>query len=118
MPSTAEKRKQPRTPHRAVFIMPYGQGEDSTFQEAILMDCSPAGVAIGLNRPLTPGDSFLLKLKRDRIVLVAYTVKHCRSVVAGGYHIGAEFAGVVQGTAESPVGPDVIYEALISTGEG
>jgi PilZ domain len=116
MESKAERRKEPRTPHRAVVIMPYGEGEKLAFEKAMLVDCSPGGVGIELNRPLRTGEPFLLKVKRERVMLVVYNVRYCRSLATGQHEIGAEFAGVIVSPGEPPVGRDVVYEALLQTG--
>jgi hypothetical protein len=109
-----DKRKESRTVHRAVVIMPYGIGEDLAFEEALLIDCSPNGVCIRLHRQLEPGSPFLLKLKHRRIMLIVYNVKHCR-LIDGEYLIGAEFAGHVHGPNEQPAQPTEILEALLTS---
>jgi hypothetical protein len=73
-------------------------------------------VGIQLRRSLRVGDPFLLKLKRDRVMLALYTVRHCRAWGPDQYVVGAEFGGVILGPGEPPVGSDVVYAALLSAG--
>src|SRR5258706_6632523 len=85
-----ERRVEPRTPHRAVVIMAYGEGERLEFERAELMDCSPHGIGILFHRSMPPGAQFLLKLKLDRVTLLSYVVRNCRSE-GKSFRIGAQF---------------------------
>src|SRR4030088_2821713 len=113
MSNHEEKRLEPRTAHRTIVIMPYGEGEDLAFEKGVLVDCSPNGVCIRFHRALPLRDSFLLKLKHHRILLLAYMVKHCR-LIHGEYIIGAQLAGHVHGPNEQPAESPEIFAALLA----
>jgi hypothetical protein len=114
MSSEEEKRAEPRTAHRTVVIMPYGAGEDLAFERAVLVDCSPNGLCIRFHRPLPLHDSFLVKLKHHRIMVLRYRVKHCRAI-HGEYIIGARLADHVHGPNEKPAEPLEVFEALLAS---
>src|ERR1700677_1330250 len=78
--SPENRRRDVRIPHKAVLVMPYGEGVTSGFEEAMLADCSRNGVGLILQRPLRPGIHLFLKLKLTTVALVVYSVKHCRPI--------------------------------------
>ena len=109
-----DRRREVRTPHKAVLVMPYGEGVSSGFEEANLADCSRRGVGLILARPLRPGLHLFLKLKLTTIALVVYSIKHCRPIDEG-FRIGADFCGVIGSDADRASSADVILAALLST---
>jgi hypothetical protein len=109
-----DRRAEVRTPHKAVLVMPYGEGLSSGFEDANLADCSLHGVGLVLQRPLRPGIHLFLKLKLSTVALVVYSVKHCRSF-EGGYRIGADFCGVIGSTADRASSAEVVLAALLAT---
>ncbi len=113
-PSPENRRREVRIPHKAVLVMPYGEGVSSGFEEATLTDCSRNGVGLILERPLRPGIHLFLKLKLTTIALVVYSVKHCRPLDEG-FRIGADFCGVIGSEADRASTADVILAALLAT---
>ena len=112
-PSPEDRRCEIRTPHKAVLVMPYGEGLSSGFEEAELADCSRHGVGLILQRPLRPGIHLFLKLKLKTVALVVYSVKHCRTT-EGGFRIGADFCGVIGSDADRASSADAILAALLA----
>jgi hypothetical protein len=66
---------------------------------------------------LLPGNSFLLKLKFDRTAVISYTVKHCTKLAPDGYRISAELDGAVDAPWARQISADMIYAALLRTGD-
>lgn len=111
---TTERREEPRTPHRALVIMAYGPGEKLVFEHAELVDCSPHGIAISFHRALPINGQFLVKLKLNRVYLVAYVVRNCRPE-GKTFRIGAQFVRQFgNGSAQDPE-PDTIHQALLAS---
>jgi hypothetical protein len=108
-----DRRSEARTPHKAVLVMPYGEGLSSGFEDATLADCSRHGVGLILIRPLRPGIHLFLKLKLTTVALVVYSVKHCRPF-DGGFRIGADFCGVIGSDADRASSADAILAALLA----
>src|SRR3982750_2794194 len=91
-----DRRREARTPHRAVHIMAFGMGEELEFEPAELMDCSLHGVAILLNREIEEGHHFFVKLKLNgKVTLVNYLVRNCQQICRGLFRIGGEFCEFV-----------------------
>jgi hypothetical protein len=107
-----ERRAIPRTPHAAVVIMAYGEGENLQFETATLIDCSPDGISIQFHRPLSVDQNFLLKLKLERVTLVQYVVKTC-TPAGRQFRIGAQFTGYVGAGDDLPT--DAAYQALMAS---
>jgi hypothetical protein len=91
---TEQRRKEARIPCKRVVLMACREGEGLQFEEALLTNCSLGGIRILLDRTLSPGDDFLVKLKLPRMTLVVYSVRHCHAD-RSGYRIGAEVRNVV-----------------------
>ena len=73
-----------------------------------MIDCSAHGLALHTDFTIDAGNQFLAKLKTDRMILVLYTVRHCRSLGDNHYQIGAQLAGFVG----APDNPQSLLEAL------
>lgn len=112
--SPAERRGETRVPHRAVLIMPFGEGIQARFEQAILIDCSIHGAGFALHRPLRPGVFLFLKLKLTNIALVMYKVRNCRPEDEG-YRIGAEYHGVIGNDADRESSAQAVFNALLAT---
>jgi hypothetical protein len=107
------RRREDRvTCHKTVTLLPCVADEVWQFRRALLIDCSPHGIGIVTSSPMQAGQQFLLKLKLDKLMLVIYTVKHCRASTPRRYQIGAEFHGFVQ-TGEMK-DPQTLLEALLA----
>ncbi len=87
----AERRRNERKPvGKAVRV--YSPEHKS--QAAILCDCSANGVCILSSKPLQADSQFMLKLKTDRLRMVAYTVRWWWKTGEGRFRIGAEMSGI------------------------
>src|SRR5436853_7112920 len=64
--------------YKSITLLPCVAEELWQFKRAWLVDCSPHGVGLIVSAAIQPGQQFLLKLKLDRLMLVIYTVRHCR----------------------------------------
>ena len=94
--------------------MAYGPGEKLVFERAELVDCSPHGIAVTFHRALPVNGQFLLKLKLDRVYLLAYAVRNCRSD-GKFFRIGAQFVRTVGDDAQRGPEPDTIHQALLAS---
>src|SRR5689334_4060865 len=109
-----ERRAEQRIPHRAIVVMPFGEGVSSRFENATLLDCTAHGVALIVSQQLKPRSRFFLKLKLTAVALVIYEVRHCQEVPEG-YRIGAEFRGVIGNAVDRESAPETILAALLRT---
>jgi hypothetical protein len=107
-----ENRRHARTPETGSVIMAYGEGQNLGFEHVRVVDCSPRGVGMVLNRPLRTGASFLLKLKLKPIVFAVYDVRHCRPT-EGGYTIGAEFHSFIGSPKAAEPDGDTICKSIL-----
>lgn len=55
-----------------------------------MFDCSRRGIGILLDSPMEPREQFVAKLRLERMMMVVYTVRHCRQLGPNRYQIGAE----------------------------
>lgn len=112
----AQRRKEPRVPcSKAVALLPCAAEELWQFKQGWVVDCSPHGIGLHVAAPMQAGEQFLVKLKLEQLMLVLYTVKHCRPAPTGRYHVGAEFSGFVRtGEAQDA---DALFRALMATAE-
>jgi hypothetical protein len=110
----ADRRAEPRIPHRSIVVMPFGEGVRSQFEKAELLDCSTHGVGLIVNQALTPRMRFFLKLKLTAVSLIVYEVRNCQQV-AEGYRIGAEFVGVIGNETDRAATPEIVLAALLAT---
>jgi hypothetical protein len=112
--SPADRRGEIRVPHKAVLIMPFGEGIQARFERAKLVDCSAHGVGLIVRRPLKPGVFLFLKLKITTVALVMYKVKHCRPEDEG-FRVGAEFHGVIGNNTDREATAETVFNALLAT---
>jgi hypothetical protein len=112
--SNDERRAEPRIPHRAVIVMPFGDEIESRFETAQMLDCSLHGIGVLLQRPLRPRTRFFVKLRLSNVALVIYEVKHC-SQTQDGYRIGADFHGVIGNDTDRNAAPETVLAALLKT---
>jgi hypothetical protein len=110
----ADRRAEPRIPHRSIVVMPFGEGVRSQFEKAELLDCSAKGVGLIVSQALQPRIRFFLKLKLTAIALVIYEVRNCQQITEG-YRIGAEFVGVIGNEADRAATPERVLNALLAT---
>ena len=80
-------------------------------QNAILCDCSPNGVCILLSKPLQADAQFMLKLKTDRLRMLAYTVRWWWKTAEGHFRIGAELSAVF-GAPDEPDTEDIFRSVI------
>jgi hypothetical protein len=93
--------------------MACGSGERLEFEQAELMDCSLHGIGILFHRQLPLGAQFLLKLKLNRVTLLSYVVRNCRSE-GTSFRIGAQFLRQV-GHDYADREPEHVYRALLDS---
>ena len=110
----ADRRAEPRIPHRSIVVMPFGEGVRSQFEKAELLDCSTKGVGLIVSQALQPRMRFFLKLKLSAIALVVYEVRNCQQITEG-YRIGAEFVGVIGNEIDRAATPEMVLTALLAT---
>ena len=113
-PVADERRIEERFPHRAIVMMPFGEGVDSRFQRAQMVDCSVHGIGLITDQPLPPRSRFFIKLKLSTVALVIYEVKYCHAL-SHGYRIGADFQGISGSDADCKLSPETIIQALLAT---
>ena len=100
------RRKEPRIPcERELAILSSTAAEGEGFRRVGLIGCSAHGLGILSAVPMRVGDQFLAKLRLDRIMLAAYTIRHC-TLASDGKHwkVGAEltaFIGTPGGNAQA-----------------
>src|SRR5688500_15504487 len=100
------RRREPRIPcERELAILPSNAAEGEGFRRVGLIGCSAHGLGIVSPTPMKVGDQFLAKLRLDRVMLAAYTIRHCTPTGDGKhYKIGAEltaFIGTPGGNAQA-----------------
>lgn len=100
------RRREPRVPcARDLAILPSNAAEGEGFRRVGLFGCSAHGLGVVSPLPMKVGDQFLAKLRLDRVMLAAYTVRHCTLMPDGKhYKIGAEltaFIGTPGGNAQA-----------------
>ena len=105
------RRREPRRPHRAVVIMPWGEGVDAHFETAELTDVSPGGVGLETAHAIKAGNPFFLRIDLARTVLAVYTVCHC-DAISVGFHIGAQYTGLVGVSENFCPGRHEVFAAL------
>jgi hypothetical protein len=109
-----ERRTEDRIPHRAIVVMPFGEGVESEFKRAMMVDCSLHGIALIVDQPFRPRTRFFVKLKLTTVALVVYEVKYCQEM-PHGYRIGADLQGISGSTADCNTTPEAIMHALLAT---
>jgi len=109
-----ERRTEDRIPHRAILVMPFGEGVDSRFQRAQMVDCSVHGIGVVVDQPLPPRSRFFIKLKLTTVALVIYEVKYCEPL-SHGYRVGAEFQGISGSEADCKMTLEEVIQALLAT---
>jgi hypothetical protein len=108
-----ERRREPRTScDKRIAIWPYVPTKDQPHQIATLFDCSPHGVGLLTDQPMTAGDQFLVELRLEAVSLVLYTVRHCRRADGGAYKVGAAFTGIVSGPCDAEARE--VFDALLN----
>ena len=110
------RRREPRIPcERELAILSSNAAEGEGFRRVGLIGCSAHGLGIISPVPMKVGDQFLAKLRLDRVMLAAYTIRHCTLAADGKhYKIGAEltaFIGTPGGNAQAAL------DALLGRGE-
>jgi hypothetical protein len=108
-----DRRLEPRIPHRAVIVMPFGEGVDERFEKAEMLDCSSLGIGLLVERPFRKRSRFFVKLKLTNVALVIYEVKHCTQTPEG-FRIGAEYHGVIGNETDRESTPEHILAALLA----
>jgi hypothetical protein len=92
---SAEKRQEPRhAANRMIELLPCANTGAWSVIEASLVDCSAHGLGFLVDRPMRADEEFLVKLRVGKLMLLLYTVQHCR-VENGRYRVGAKFTGLV-----------------------
>ncbi len=112
--ATVDRRGETRVAHKAVLVMPFGEGIHARFEHASLVDCSLHGAGLVLQRPLKPGVFLFLKLKLSGVALVMYKVRNCRPQDEG-YRIGAEFHGVIGNSTDREATAQAVFDALLAS---
>jgi len=110
----AERRIEPRVPHRAIIVMPFGDEVESRFEEAEMLDCSLHGIGLLIRRPLRPRTRFFVKLRLTKLALVIYEVKHCTQT-DDGYRVGADLKGVSGSDTDREASAEAILTALLKS---
>jgi len=105
----SNRRREPRTPHRAIAVMIYGHAQE---EKAILVDCSPGGVMLLVNREVIPNASVMLKLGHTAdSPIAAYEVRHCQQVPEG-FLLGSQFLGFI-GDSNATLDGQAAFEKLL-----
>jgi len=106
-----ERRREPRIPcDRHIDVLPCVADKTWEFKRVGLFDCSPLGLGLVFDTVIAPGEQFIAKLNVGRMALALYTVRHCQTIDARHYKVGAAFAGFV-GTEQFD--PQAIVKMLI-----
>jgi len=108
-----ERRGEERIPHRALIVMPFGEGVEARFEHAEMLDCSAHGIGLLVQRPLRCRSRFFVKLKLSNVALIIYEVKHCRQTPEG-YRIGADFHGVIGNELDRESTAEAVLAALLA----
>jgi hypothetical protein len=91
----SEKRQEPRhAANRMIELMPCSNSPAWHVLEAELVDCSAHGLGFLIDRPMAADEEFLVKLRLGKLMLLLYTVQHCRPE-NGRFRVGAKFTGLV-----------------------
>ncbi len=95
VPNASEKRQEPRhAANRMIELMPCKNSPAWRVIEAELVDCSAHGLGFLIDRPMASDEEFLVKLRLGKLMLLLYTVQHCRPE-NGRFRVGAKFTGLV-----------------------
>lgn len=105
-----DRRREPRTASRKRLWV-YQAGERPL--PGRLVDCSPHGVRLLLQRPMREGEEFGLRLRLDRLRLVTYSVRYC-GPEGQRYNVGALLCGVNGREGDEEL--EAIFCALLEAG--
>ena len=109
--AAADRRTEPRTEcTRTIGILPLRPGALWTLQRADMFDCSPHGLGLLTDQVMVVGDTFLAKLRLEKLLFVAYEVRHCVRV-GTRYKIGAWMTGLIGGPGVCD--PVKVFDALL-----
>lgn len=100
---------------RPIDIMPVTPTFDEPHLRALLIDCSPHGLGLIVERPMSAGDQFLVDIViGQHPVQVLYTVRHCRAAGEHAFKVGAAFSAFISGPDDAA--PVALFAALLEAG--
>ncbi len=106
-----ERRVEPRVPcNRRITILPSHPRHRGGFIDVTMFDCSRRGIGILADAPMEPREQFVAKLVIERLMMVVYTVRHCRRLGPREYQIGAELTRLA---GMEPTHSDDFLDALL-----
>jgi hypothetical protein len=111
-----DRRGEPRIGcHKQIQIILSGNLSltDCKTVPAELIDAAAQGIGIIYNRPMQPGEQFILRVQfNDGARLLIYTVRHSQWLSLQRYQIGAQFSGFL--AVPTRMDPGTILQALLA----